>query len=320
MESVSAKEKQNEKDCPRSGTILPDDLNNNLMKSHNTLEHEHIQALDSTASSEKDCTESRRGSHNDRHEKRPTENNKESRQVLKIGAHEDKDEDSRLISTDKNSKSKRKLEDCDLLFRSSEENGENSTTDYKGKTKCSSDRGTVGSAKGPPMKLKTSKPSKGSAESLSFDSSRRYSKTLKLVNDTDDSSAGRPRCSEAQNKKRKKRSGGKKQSVFEISQESDCMESSKLKKKRARTKHEGKQIDCDSEEPSMSFESYLNYDENVSKRRERSAEKKHKRATRAIKKEPYVKTPKPSSISCAASDKQVCLKVTQRIYMQIMIN
>lgn len=304
-----------DKDCPSNGTLPTDDLNNNPIKPQNSLEEEHFQALDRNASLEKHSKErSRHGSHNDRHEKYHIENIQGSQQVLKSITYEDKNEGLSVFSIDKNSdQSNRKLEDCDVLFRSrsSEENDQKSRSDFKGKAQSSSDRRKVGSAEELRRKSKTSKSSKGSSESLSFGSSEKYSKTFKLVNVTDDRSAGRPKISEAQNKKRKKRSGGK-QSVWEFAQESDCMESSKPKSKRAKTKHEDKQSDCDNEEPSMSFESYLNYDETVSKRRERSAVKKSKRATREGKDgAPYMKTLKSTLKSCAASDKQVCLKVTK---------
>lgn len=315
LERESVKDKLSDKDRPRNGTLPTDDLNSNPIKCHNSLEDEHFQALDRKPSLEKHSKErSRHGSHNDGHEKCHTENNQGSQQVLKSIIQEDKNEDLSVISIDKNSdQSNRKLEDCDVLFRSrsSEENDQKSRSDFKGKTQHSPDRRKLGSAKEPRRKSKTSKSSKGSSESLSFDSSEKYSKTLKLVNVTDDRSAGRPKSSEAQNKKRKKRSGGK-QSVLEFAQESDCMETSKPKNKRAKTKHEDKQTDCDREKPSMSFESYLNYDENVSKRRERSAVKKSKRAMRDGKdRAPYMKTLKSTLISCAASDKQVCLKMTK---------
>lgn len=315
LERESVKDKLNDKDHPINGTLPTDDLNNNPIKGHNSLEDEHFQALDRKPSSEKHSKErSRHGSHNDGLEKCHTENNQGSQQVLKSIIQEVKNEDLSVISIDKNSDQRnRKLEDCDVLFRSrsSEENDQKSSSDFKGKTQHSPDRRKLGSAKEPRRKSKTSKSSKGSSESLSFDSSEKYSKTLKLVNVTDDRSAGRPKSSEAQNKKRKKRSGGK-QSVLEFAQESDCMETSKPKNKRAKTKHEDKQSDCDREKPSMSFESYLNYDENVSKRRERSAVKKSKRAMREGKdRAPYMKTLKSTLISCAASDKQVCLKMTK---------
>lgn len=315
MESESAKDKLNEKDRPSNGTFPTDDLNNNPIKSDNSFEDEQFQALEGKASSEMHSKErSRHGSRNNGHEKCHTENNEGSQDVLKSAIHEDKNEDFSVISIDKNrDQSNRKLEDCDVLFsgRSSEENDQKSRSDFKAKTQHSSDRRKLGSTGEPQRKSKTSKSSKGSSESLSFDASEKYSKTLKLVNVSDDRSAGKPKSSEAQNKKKKKRSGGK-QSLLEFAQESDCMESSKPKIKRAKTKHEDKQRDCDSEKPSMSFESYLNYDENVSKRRERSAVKKAKRATRqGNDRAPYMKTLKSTLISCAASDKQVCLKVTK---------
>lgn len=285
------KDKLNDEDCPSHGTFPADDLNNNQIKAQNSSEKEHFEASDRKPRSEKQSKDrSRHGSHSDRHQRCHTENDQVSQQVLRRISHED--EDSRVISVNKN----RKLEHCD-------ENEQKSRSDLKGKTQSSSNRGKSGSAKEPHRKSRTSKSSKANLDSLSLDTGEKYSKILKLVSVTDDRSTARPKSSEAQNKKRKKRSG-EKQSVLEFAQESDCMESSKPKNKRAKTKHGDQQSDCDSEQPSMSFESYLNYDESVSKRREKLAAKKSKRALR----EGQDGTPcmkKSTSRSCAAPDKPV---------------
>lgn len=299
LESLSIKDKLNDKDCPSNGTFPTDDLNNNQIVSHNSLKEEKFLALDRKSRSEKHSKDrSRHGSYNDRHEKYHTENSQAQEQVFRRIVHED--EDLSVISIDKSSDQKnRKLKGCDY--------DQKSRSDLKGKTQSSCNRGKLESAKEPHRKSRTSKSSKGSSKSLSFDTSGKYSKTLKLVSVTDDRSAVRPKSSEAQNKKKKKRSG-EKQSVLEFAQESDFMETSKPKNKRAKTKHEDQQSDCNSEEPSMSFESYLNYDENVSKRRERLAVTKSKRALReGNDRTPYMRTLKSTLISCAASDKPVSI-------------
>lgn len=266
--------------------------------SHKSLKEEDFLALDRKPRSEKRSKDrSRHGSHNDRHEKCHAENNQVSQQVLRRIIRED--EDLSVISVDKNGDQKnRKLKDCD-------ENEQKSRSDLKGKAQSSCNRGQLGSARESHRKSRTSKSSKGSSESLSFDTSEKKSKTLKLVSVTDDRSAVRPKSSEAQNRKRKKRSG-EKQSVLEFAQESDCMEPCKPKNKKAKAKHEDQRSDCGRGEPSMSFESYLNYDENVSKRRERLAVKKSKRALREGKdRAPSMRTLKSTIISCAAADKPV---------------
>lgn len=69
--------------------------------------------------------------------------------------------------------------------------------------------------------------------------------------------------SEAQNKKTNRHYGRK------------CKEKSKSSlSKNKNTKHKDKEGNSDREEPTMSFEHYLNYDENVSKRKERPKPKK----------------------------------------------
>lgn len=296
---MSVKDKLNDRDCPSNTTFPTDDLNNNQITFNESVKEEYFLAIERKPRSEKHRKDgSRHESHNDRHEKYHTENNQVSQQALRRITHED--EDLSVISIEQNSDQKnRRLKDCD-------ENDQKSRSDLKGKTKRSCNGRKLGSTKEPRRKSRTSKSSKGSSESLSFDTSEKYPKTLKLVSVTDDRSAVRPKSSEAQNKKRKKRSG-EKQSVLEFAQESDCMETFNQKNKRAKTKHEDQQSVFDTEEPSMSFESYLNYDENVSKRRERLAVKKSKRALREGKdRTPYMRTLKSTLISCAASDKPVC--------------
>lgn len=264
LESMSVQDKLNDKNCPSNGTFPTEDLNNNQITSCKSLKKNDFLALDRRPRSEKYSKGSsgRHRSHKDRYEKCHTENT----QII----HED----------DKKQKSK---------------------SDLKGKAKSSRNRGNVGSAKESHRKSRTSKSSKGSAESLSFDTGGKNSKTLKLVSVTDDRSAVRPKSSEAKNKKRKERIE-EKQSVLGFAQESDCMESSKRKNKKAKAKHEDQQSDCDREEPSMSFESYLNYDKNVSKRTERLATKKWKEGKDRA---PYMRTLKSTLISCTASVKPV---------------
>ncbi|XP_020776770.1 elongin A, like isoform X2 [Boleophthalmus pectinirostris] len=69
------------------------------------------------------------------------------------------------------------------------------------------------------------------------------------------------RHSEAQNRRRKKHDNHK------------CKEKSPVTKDK-KSKHREKVTNNDAEEPTMSFESYLNYDENVSKKKERPKPKK----------------------------------------------
>lgn len=283
LEKVSIKDKLNDdKDCSSNGTLPTKDLNNNQIQPYNASEEKHFKAPERKPRSEKQ-DRSRHRSDNDRHQKCHPE-------VLRRISN--KDEELSGIFANKNGK----LEHCD-------ENGENSRSNLKGKAQSSSDWEKLGSAKEAPRKSRTSKSSKGSSQSLLFAASGKHSKTSNLVSVADDRSPVRPKNSEAQNEKRKKCSRGKR-SVSAFAQESDSMESSQPKSKRAKTKHVDPQSGCDSEEPCMSFESYLNYDENVSKRREKLAVKKSKRALREGKDQtPYMKT--STSRLCTASDKPV---------------
>uniref|UniRef100_A0A3Q0SPF9 TFIIS N-terminal domain-containing protein n=1 Tax=Amphilophus citrinellus TaxID=61819 RepID=A0A3Q0SPF9_AMPCI len=82
-----------------------------------------------------------------------------------------------------------------------------------------------------------------------------------------------------------------------------------LESERECSKHKKAKMKEDSnnnqEEPSMSFESYLNYDVNVYKRKERSGGKKPPRKLKAVAKEPPIKD--PAMKNTALAPKQVYL-------------
>lgn len=298
---MSVENKLDYRDCPSNGIFTVDDSNNNLTKTQNSLDDKHFKTSD------------RNDKIRHRHhspEKCRKENNQVSQNVLKQKSviQGDKNDSSSLVAIEKKSdQSNSKAEDGDVLHRSrsSEDIDQKSRSDCKANAKSSSDRGKLGSNK--ESNKKTSKSSKERTESLSFEPCEKYSKTLKLANVTDDRSSGQPKSSEAPNKKRKK-NNEEKQSVSKLTRQSESGGYSKQKNKRAKRKHEDKQSDSDKEEPSMSFESYLNYDENVLKRRERSGVKKPKRTMRAVKETTSMKKFRSTLLPGAASAKQVCLE------------
>lgn len=302
---MSVEDKLDYRDSPSNGFFTVDDSNNNLTKTQNSLDDEHFKTSDRNE-------KIRHRHHSESLEKCRKENTQVSQNVLKQKSviQGDKNDSSSLVAIEKKSdQSNSKAGDGDVFLRSrsSENINQKSRSDYKANVKSSCDRGKLGSFKESNKKSKTSKSSKESTESLSFEPCEKYSKTLKLTNVTDDRLSGQPKSPEVPNKKGKK-NNEEKQSVSKLTQESESGGFSKRKNKRAKRKHEDKQSDSDKEEPSMSFESYLNYDENVLKRRERSGVKKPKRTMRAVKELTSMKTFSSTLLPAAASAKQVCFE------------
>ncbi|KAM9847510.1 elongin A, like [Aulostomus maculatus] len=125
------------------------------------------------------------------------------------------------------------------------------------------------------------KPPQESKEAFSFESRDKYSKRLLKVDvDPEDRSPGTLRSSEAQNRKRKKH---EKEKHVKCKEESEYKEHSKPHKKKSKIKHEDKESDM--EEPCMSFESYLNYDKNVPKKKERFGVKKPSKKVKTAERE-----------------------------------
>lgn len=117
---------------------------------------------------------------------------------------------------------------------------------------------------------------------VSFESSDKYSKTLlKHTNIKGDQSSRMSDSSEAHNRKRKKPCKEKHLSL-KYKQEAGNTRKSTSKHRQAKIKRQ----DEESKEPSMSFECYLNYDLNVSKRRERTAAKNPCKKIKNVEKKP----------------------------------
>lgn len=325
MESSSVKDKLEDKDCPSNGSLTAEDLNNHFLtyqdKSQKSLDEALFKTENRKANSEKRHKEQRRHKdHNENQEKCPQENY-DSQRVLKkkIVIQEDKMDNSVVSNEKTNDESNRKSGDGDILLggKNSEDTDRKSRSDSKEKMKSNSDRGRLGPGKESNRKSNASKESlKESKESFSFESSDKYSKTLKLANVKDDRSSGIPKSSEAQNRKRKK-TGEEKHATLKFKHESENKGHSKHKNKKAKIKHEDGESEGDPKEPSMSFESCLNYDENVLKRKERSGVKKpppkNMTAVKEATKDPGMKAFKSPVMPCVTSEKQVCLTMTLKV-------
>ncbi|XP_060942717.1 elongin A, like [Limanda limanda] len=131
-------------------------------------------------------------------------------------------------------------------------------------------------------------------------SSDKYSKALILTNVGDDESSGIPRSSESRKRKRKKTSKERNLAVNH-EPESEKKGCSKNKKSKMKPKDEGGGVDR--EEASKSFESFLNYDVNVSKKKERCGAKKPSKKLKIKVKEEGTKHPdvKPFKLSANGS-------------------
>lgn len=299
-ESLSVKDKLDEQNCPNNESLTMEDLNNNFLTSRGKSSSDEalFKTGNRTADSEKQCEEQRR--HEDQHE------NQDQQENQNISQNDD-EMDNSVVTKKKKSDQSNRSGDGDTLpgNKNSEDAHQKSRSDSRERLKSNSDGGRFGSEKESNKKSKTSKTSKESSkegkESFSFESSDKYSKTLKLTNVKDDTFSGIPRSSEALNKKRKK-SGKEKHATLKYKQECE---------------NEGKEIDP--AEPSMSFESYLNYDVNVFKRKERfgvnKPPKKIKTAVKEATKDPGMRAFKTPVMSVnVTSPKQVYLTMILKAF------
>ncbi|KAI3362669.1 hypothetical protein L3Q82_001743 [Scortum barcoo] len=289
-QSLSIKDKLDNQNCPNNESLDMEDLNNNFSTSHDkSSSDEALLKGHRTADSEKQCEEQR--GREDQHKNQ--EKSQQEKQNMfqndglkrKLGIQEDKMDNS-VVSK------KKKIDTRKSGYGDSEDTPQKSRSDSRERLKSSSDGGTFGSEKESNEKLKTSKDwSKEGKESFSFGSSDKYSKTLKLAKE--EASSGIQRSSEAQNKKRKKKG---KDATLEYKKESKNKGNSNEKEKE---RHPAG--------PSMSFESYLNYDMNVRKRKERSGFNKPPKKIKTVKettKDPDMKTFKTLMSANITSPKQ----------------
>ncbi|XP_018543741.1 elongin A, like isoform X1 [Lates calcarifer] len=268
-ETMCVKDKLDEQNCPNAGS-LTEDLNNNRLTSRRKSQDSSDEAVFKTRSREADLEKHRceelKGKKNDNQEKSYQVNwNIFQSDVLEKKIEEDKIDDSFVSKKKKNDQSDRKSGDSDILLG-------NKRSREKLKSNCES--GRFVSEK---ESIKKSKPSKESSkeskEFFSYESGDKYPKMLKLANTKDAGSPGKLWNSEAQKGKRKKTSKERHEGL-KHKEESENEGHSKHKNKKAKITHKDQETDGDQEKPSMSFESYLNYDVNVFKRKERCGVKK----------------------------------------------
>ncbi|KAG7216401.1 hypothetical protein INR49_021653 [Caranx melampygus] len=282
---MSVKDKLDEQNCPNNGSLTSEDLNNNCLKSHTKSQDVSDEAVFKTGgrktASEKQRHEQLKGKRRENREKNCQENifgNDVEKQI-----EEDKIDDL-CAPKKKNHQNDRKSGDCEILLgnKNSEETQQRSRRDSREKPRRNSDSGGSGPEK------ESTKKSKDDEESVSLESSDKYS--LKLDTVRDDRSSEKSKNSKA--RKRKRHNTSKERHVSpQHKQESESKGHSKHKSKKAKIKHKDKDRDSDQEEPSKSFESYLNYDMNVLKRKEQCGPKKPPKKIKTGVKEKAAKEP-----------------------------
>ncbi|XP_068424394.1 elongin A, like isoform X2 [Clinocottus analis] len=249
-ESLS-KDKLDDPNCPNNGSLTMEDSNNNYLKSYINSKNSSDEAVFKTGSrkadSEKQCKkQKRRKEHNKNEEKCHQEKNSQN-DILKknIDVQEDQKDNSVVSKKIKRNERDGKSRDTNTFL------GNKNFEDTH--QKSSSDSGRLSSYKKSNRKHKES--SREGNGSFSFESSHKHSDTIKVASVKDGGSSEILRTSETQNKKRKKNSK-EKHDPLKTKQESEKKGHSKNKK--AKINHKNPQNDT--EEPALSFESYLNYD------------------------------------------------------------
>lgn len=277
MESLSAKDKLDDKDCPHKRSLVFEDLNNNSIKlqecSQNYLANE----------GNKEANEEKQGKQDEKHSSSQNISGQNAQMcVEKI--------DEPVFSKVKNcDRSGRKAVEHKTLFGSKNAKDtqlKKARPDPKESRKSSADKGRL----------------KNNNRSLSPECSPKQSKSLKFALIKDDRC---PATSEAQNGKRPNE---QKDSALKFNREAENQEDSKHKK--AKTKHVGNE--SKSEEPSLSFESYLNYDVKVLKKKVKSGGKPPKKTVgKEGTKESGMEFASSKVAPCVDSEKQVSLTTTR---------
>lgn len=270
MESLSSKDKLDDKNCPNKGSLVPEDLNNNSLKRQECSQN----------SSANEANLERQGRHKD-HEI-----------VWVDGEKTDKPDVFEEKNCDQSSS--RSVEDDTLLGSKNTEDSQQKETgpETKDGTKSKSDRGKL----------------KDNNRSLLPEYSQKHSQNLKGADGRFSGTSGSP---EAQDGKRKRLSEQK-----DVAGNREPKNKEHSKHKKSKSKHAEKA--SKSEEPCLSFESYLNYDVNVLKRKVKSGVKPPKKtAEKEATKDSGMEAVGSKVASCVASEKQVSLTMTQWLWLFI---
>ncbi|XP_042358290.1 elongin A, like isoform X2 [Plectropomus leopardus] len=277
--SLSVKDKVDDQNCPNNGSLTVEDSNNNCLTSHGKSQNSADKALfkkgNRKVDLEKQCEEQKR--HKDQNENQEKNQQENQDDGLKKSAEIQQDQMDIVFSSKKKKRDENNRKSGDTFHRNknSEDTHQKSSSDSWETFKSSSHSGRFESES-----VSNQKPKNQKEFFFSFESSDERSQATKLAGVIDDRSLDVPRSSEAQNKKRKK-SSKEKHGALKNKPESGKEENSNKKKSKIKHIHEQK----DPEESSLSFESCLNYDMNVVKRKERSGGKKLPKMIKSVKDE-----------------------------------
>lgn len=262
-ESLSVKDKLDDQSSPNNGNLEMEDVNNNPLTSNHSKNSDSSD--DGNFKTGKRKMDSQKGQCEGR--KRKTECEKSQENQYDVLTQKDKI-DKKKKKKKKKDRSDRKPGDCDSLLgnKNLKESQQKSISDSREKCKSASESGRFGSDREKNTKSKLSKESRGGKE--------------------DDRMSEMLRSSDAQKRKTK----------HTTSLESEREHSKHKKAKTNETK-------SDPEEPSMSFESYLNYDVTVYKRKERSGMRKPSKKPKTIPSEQQIKDPVIKNMELAPKQK-----------------
>ncbi|KAM6916150.1 elongin A, like [Xenentodon cancila] len=276
-ETTSVKNKDG-KSCSENGSLPAEDVNGNRLTSYSKNQDSSDEAPFKTQRKKADlqrgkCEGKIKTGENKKLEKSQQENHRifpKNTLTNKVEIKEEK--------MDSAASRKKKNSEARLGNKHLEGTSQKSRLVSRKKLNSISESGSCCSDRESNTKSKSSKESTLNGKESSS-SSRNPTKISKVAKD--DRSLGISRSSEVQNRKKKK--SKEKHIILKHKAES---ESSNQKHKKAKIKHKNEESSSDQEEPSMSFESYLNYDASLAKRKEQPAVKKpHKKMKTAAKRQ-----------------------------------
>ncbi|XP_034057727.1 elongin A, like [Gymnodraco acuticeps] len=250
--------------CQNNGSLTIEDSNNNCLPSYskNSSDEALFKTSSEKADTEKQCKVGKRHKDQDENQGKSQETQDiVQNEVLKkyIQTKEDQIDDYVVSKKKKSDESKRKSGDTVTLpqIKNSEDTHRKSRSEKKSNEQ-------------------QKESSKQAKESFSFKSIEKHSETFrKLASFKHERSPEISRSSEGQNKKTKKTG---KETQGSLKHKYEQMGHSKNKKAKIELNDEKK--GC--EESSLSFESFLNYDGNASKRKQRSGVKKPSKTIKTV--------------------------------------
>lgn len=246
------KDKLDDQSSPNNGNLEMEDANSNHLTSHHGKNSDSSDDANFKTGNRK--MDSQKGQCEGRKRKTDCEKSQENQYVSRHDVLTQKDKMDKKKK--KKDRSDRKPGDCNSLLgnKNLKESQQKSRSDSREKCKSASESGRFGSDRESNTKSKVSKESSGGKE--------------------DDRMSGMLRSSDAQKRKTK--------------------HTTSLESEREHSKHKKvktNETNSDPEEPSMSFESCLNYDVTVYKRKERSGMRKPPKKPKMVPSEQQIKDP-----------------------------